>query len=298
MRQLNNLSFGGLKLNNDSFRWLQLGTREAILGLAKTLSPYNTYSLPVAIEGCTIVDNGSTIDVGEGWVLWQPSGGVLDLFYVPATTGIAASAEDSVSLKVTTVYGGSFEGRTYSDSQITEQATPGTSELYEHKYLQPVVGNSPGGVFFVLDTMLYGGAAIGEQKFIKRSSAEMVALGFDMGTGKGSGKYNGWQVDLTNTGRALIAAGSGYVSGTTYGTLTETLSQAQLATHSHGIIEIIGETHPSYDPSRRFQINSTDANKISFIRQADGGSTDSIGSGSTHNNLGPSLASYLIEKVR
>jgi hypothetical protein len=238
----------------DTHTWDQEAFQEAILGWAKSQVPYTNYTVPTVVEGVNITV-GANIQVSAGWVLWQVSG-VLKLLRVAAAT-VSVSTEDSMSLQLQTAYGTAspLNGVTYPASVTTRDITvdtpAGLGYPYKDEFLLPVAGATPGGTFFVLDTLRYGGAAVGETKDFDLTAAEMTALGFNLSTGRGSGFYNGWQIQSAYAGRSFIGAGtlSGgetYTAKGTGGTERHLLLSAESGVAAHHHVDTISQ---SGDPS-------------------------------------------------
>jgi hypothetical protein len=130
----------------------------------------------------------------------------------------------------------------------------------------------------------------------------MTTLGFNLSTGKGSGFYNGWEIedDAGMAGRALIVAGTGYTSGTDYGSFTHTLTTNELP-------EILDNRANGFNKVvRKAPEDSVIRTPTAYDAQGAGGlemdikdysSIVALG-GQAHNNLTASRAAYLITKVR
>jgi hypothetical protein len=285
----------------DTHTWNQEALQESIMAWALSQVPYTDYTVPTVVQGVNITV-GANVQVTAGWVLWQVSG-VLKLLRVAAGT-VSVSAENSMSLKLTTVYGNDgnpLNGVTYPASvttrDITADTPAGLGYPYKDEFLLPVAGATPGGTFFVLDTLRYGGAAIGETKDFDLTAAQMTALGFNLSTGRGSGFYNGWQITSAYAGRSFIGAGtlSGgetYTVQATGGSEKHTLAGTELPAHQHGIIQI--ET-PAPNSAQRFAFNSTDANNYGPNFS---GLTNIYGGTIAHENRSPYYVVYKTKKVR
>ena len=287
----------------DTHTWDQEALQESIMAWALSQVPYTDYTVPTVVQGVNITGT-SPIQVSAGWVLWQ-TGGVLKLLRVEARS-VSVSAENSMSLQLQTAYGGTVNGIAYPASVETKETPPGQGEPYKDEYLLPVAGATPGGTFFVLETLRYGGAPLGETRFLRRTSAEMTALGFDMSSsppafGKGSGFYNGWQVEggAGMAGRALIVAGTGYTSGTDYGSFTHTLTPNELPeildNRANGFNKVLRQSRVGDSGTTPTGFDSTNAGTELDIK--DFSSIVALG-GQAHNNLTASRAAYLITKVR
>jgi len=113
-----------------------------------------------------------------------------------------------------------------------------------------------------------------------------AAIGDDYGAGDGSTTFN--VPDLVNS--FVVGAGDTYALAATGGTATETLSTSQIPSHSH--TTELQSVDQAGEPTYGLTVTAPFAGRpiVTYVSTGSKVSTNSAGSGGSHNNLPPYVA--------
>ena len=102
-------------------------------------------------------------------------------------------------------------------------------------------------------------------------------------------RYTGTKWQLISAGLALRQAGDGHAIGMTFGEATHTLTVDELPSHNHGI-QLSGDELPGESVIEwTYKQNARVYNGTDLLRQS--------GGGQPHNNIGPSLACNIWQRI-
>lgn len=304
------------------FTWMQQAAMEAAMPLHRKAAAFidPTFATPVAVEGCDITVSAGQVAITEGWVLWKHNSWTEPRLLRVLAATLNVTNEASASLKFLASVGphtltnryedGTTEAITYAATQTYADSPPGSAPLYVDEVLEPQPSNNPGGVFFTLTALRYGGAALGEVRYVDWTAQQLADAGFTGGQGRGV--WAGWQVATQFAGRTLIGVGT--LNGNTYnpqqtgGAATHTLTLGEMPKHTHtGAPNDTGEVSPGA-PGVLWRSTSGQNVTVQGPDSTGSGNEPNVvdpprhlppsGNGEPHNNMQPFFATYILRKER